>query len=62
MPITREALLVALFAYMAIFQVSFVLLDSVKDPYMAIQDPVCYLLFTLPAELLSEVKRKSKTE
>ena len=60
-PMTREALLVAIFLYMAFFQL-LALVDSVKDPYTVIQDPICYVLFTLPAEIFSDVKGKSKTE
>lgn len=61
-PITREALLVAIFLYMAVCQIFLLLTDSARDPYTAIGDPICYVLFTLPAELFSDVKRKSKTE
>ena len=59
-PITRQALLVCILAYMMCFQLSF-LLTNIKDPYIYLEDIASYLILTLPAELLSEAK-KTKTD
>jgi len=60
--LTREALLVAIFIYMTFFQIMPLFIDSIKDPYAVIQDPICYVLFTLPAEMFRNVGRKAKAE